>query len=292
MPYTTTDLISSIKLRGLIPTSQSTYQQADFLRLATEEMQGHIAKLMQSAREEYFVTEKDFEIVAGKSSYPIPSRAIGGALRDVLLVNGEQIVSLDRIEADNVEFSQSIGFTLKNNSVVVRPTPTSSQGKLRLVFCARPSKLVPVSECAMIESVDLDNNQVTVVSLPSNITASSSCDLVKANSGFECQAIDLTPVGISGLTIEFESLPEDLEVGDFVTLAGHSPVPQIPVELHTLLAQRVVVRVLEGLGDKSGLESARAELKELNETCLSLITPRVRGESKRVLNTRKLSRYV
>lgn len=300
MSYTTTELIASIKSRGLIPSSQSTYQSADFLRLATEELQSHIVKLVQSAREEYFITEQDIDIVAGKASYPIPKRAIGGALRDVQWVQGESVQSLDRIELDDLspyrnsglsEYRGS-GFSLKNNSVVIVPTPKSSQGKLRLVYAIRPSRLVEASACGLIESINSSSNQVTVTSLPITFATTKPVDIVKAEPGFECLSFEQTLVGISGTTLEFSALPDELAVGDYVCLAGESPVPQIPVELHPLLSQRVLVKVLEGLGDRQGLEAARAELKELQATCLSLITPRVHGEPKRAINTRKLSRFV
>src|SRR5690606_8653031 len=106
----------------------------------------------------------------------------------------------------------------------------------------------------------------------------------------ECLGIDQTITGISGTTIEFSSLPDELAVGDYVCLAGESPVPQIPVEFHALLAQEVVVKVLEALGKST--KDAKDDLKTLKENLPNLITPRVQGESRRVVNRRPITRYV
>jgi hypothetical protein len=69
-----------------------------------------------------------------------------------------------------------------------------------------------------------------------------------------------------------------------VCLAGQSPVPQIPPELHPLLAQRVVCKALESLGDAAGFQAAQLKMAEIQQAALPLITPRVDGEPKRFAN--------
>jgi hypothetical protein len=67
---------------------------------------------------------------------------------------------------------------------------------------------------------------------------------------------------------------------------------QVPVELQPLLTQYVVVRVLSAQGDSGALKNAIAELEALEKNASLLLTPRVQGSVKRVVNTRAISRWV
>ena len=56
-----------------------------------------------------------------------------------------------------------------------------------------------------------------------------------------------------------ETLPTDLAVGDYVALAGKSPIAQIPYEAHHLLAQLGAIKVNEALGDMQGMQMAQSK---------------------------------
>ena len=55
MVRTTEDLLDKIKRRSFIPVSQSTFTDAEILKIATEEMVGIIVPTILNAREEYYV---------------------------------------------------------------------------------------------------------------------------------------------------------------------------------------------------------------------------------------------
>lgn len=293
--FTTTDLIASIKSRAMIPTSQSTYQAVDFLRFATEEIQVGLLPILLGIREEFYVTEYDQSVVKDQELYPIPERAIGRALRDLLFSSASPIgprsdlQSLPRLEPDLLPLQRGSGRSskdymafLRGDKVGLSPAPSVTRGTLRMMYHRRPSGLVEVAAASKIVSID-SATSVTVASVPSTIDASSVVDIVCATGGFRSKGDDLTLASVTAPTITFSSnLPSDLAVGDYISLSGSSPIPQIPLEMQPVLAQRVAVKCLEGLGDVNGVQVAQAKLNEMEKAALTLLTPRIRGEAKKI----------
>lgn len=290
MSYTSTELIASIKRRASIPTSQNLLQTADFLALINDEIQINLVPLILSVRESYFLADYDYDIESAKSEYRIPTRAIGGKLADVQRIENGQAISLPQLvrEYEDSVSQGNDGFYLKGNQVVLSPTPTATQFQLRLSFYQRPNTVVATADCAQVDSIDSGNNQVTVSSIPSSWTTGTVVDFIRAESGFECLAIDRSVSGVSGTTITFASLPTDLAVGDWIALAGESPIPQIPLELHSVLAQAVTVKCLEAVGDKQAMQLAEQKLQMMKDSAVQMLSPRVDGERKKLINPNSL----
>lgn len=305
MSYLSTDLVTAIKRRAAVPTAQTTFSNTDFFALLDEEIRSKLVPLVTKNIEEYWVRTYDHNLTANQASYLIPTRAVAAGLRDVQIVNSanqESRVPLERLAPEDLYTSftgnhnvavQKNGFYLQNNSVVVYPTPTSTQNLLRLSYVCRPNQVVDTTACGLISAIDTLTNTITLTSLPSTFSTASPLDFVKANPHFECAAIDQTPTSVVGTALTFAStLPTDLAVGDYVCLAGQSCVVQVPVELQPLLVQYVVVRVLSAQADAAALHDAIAELKKLEDNAMLLIAPRVAGKSKRVVNSRAINRFV
>ena len=75
---------------------------------------------------------------------------------------------------------------------------------------------------------------------------------------------------------------DELIVGDFVTIANETIVPQIPSDLHSMLAQRVVTRVMEALKDSQGLQNSNNKLAEMENKLGNLIQDRVEDAPQKV----------
>lgn len=283
--YTSDILVASIKRRGSIPTSQNFLKSADFYALINDELQSSLVPMLMAVREEYFVADFDYAIQANQASYRIPQRAIGGKLRDVLRVRSDgSAYPLPRLDEADVASNRSgyEGFYLMGNSVLINPIPTSTTDSLRMRHFRRPNTVVDVSAAAQIVAIDTVLKQITCSTVPSTFTTGVTCDFIKAQSGFECLQIDAPISSVAGALVTFASLPSDLAVGDWISLAGESPIPQIPQELHPLLAQMVTVKCLEALGDEEGLQAAQGKLKELKESVMHVVTPRVDGAMKKI----------
>jgi hypothetical protein len=291
--FSTTDLLSAVRTRGSIPTTSNVNNvnnTTNLLALATEELRIKLLPLIMSTREEFYVAIKDVTITAGTARYRIPSRASGTVLRDVQIVSGTDVYSLERLQSEYISTtSQSTpeGFYLEHNSVVLYPTPAASGDTLRLRYYLRPSRLVATNAAAQITSITTATNQVTCSSLPSAWTTSNTFDFISASSPYPTYGIDLAVTDIAGTTITFgATLPTELAVGDWVALADCTPFPQLPEEFQPVLAQMVVVKVLEAQGDRDGARAAGQDLAAITNNALGLITERVHGAPRKVLRRR------
>ena len=306
--YTSDALIADIKRRTFMPINQITYTDEDILHFADEEIQVGITPLLMSVREDYFVAYKEDTINSQIRSYAMHPRAIGQKLRDVTVVfNTETPTTYTEVSIPRIQLEQTKnglingypGFYLQANRIYLQQPTTFNGQKLRQYYFLRPSKLVLTIQACQITRVGPDTNlpalaanQVQVNFIPSEFgtdpTFSQTVDLNRNVPGFEIMEMDAqADFNINTLIVTFPSLtslPEQLEVGDWICLAGETVIPQLPVELHPVLAQRVAVKVLEGAGDSTNLQLAQGKLKEAEKSVLGLLSNRVEGEPQKIVN--------
>lgn len=287
--YTTTDFLTSVRMRGSIPTSTSSSNvnnTTNLLSMGTEELHIKLLPLIMSIREEFYVTSKDYSITANQATYALPSRASGMVVRDIQIVDGSSIYSLRPIDPDLISTTSTgsvDGYYFQHNNIVLYPTPGSTSGTLRVRYFARPSRLAATSACAQISAIDTGTNTVTVAAVPSSWSTSTPLDFIKATAPYYNPAVDQTPTNVAATTITFSSLPSDIAVGDWLALAEYTPIPQIPHEFQPLLAQMTVVKALEAIGDQGGAKAAKADLDLIQANALQLITPRSHSDPRKVI---------
>lgn len=292
--FTTTALLSSLKRRGMLPSNTDTLSTTDFLAIATEELQTYVFKVLLAVREEYAVAFYDQALSAGTSAYKLPSRAVGGKLRNAQLYDSASgsYTQLVRLEPEHVTDILDRGnvsaFYLQGDDIVFMPVPSSAV-TVRLTYFRRPSALVATS--AVGTSTTIGSATMTISSTPAAFTASQTYDIVRAKPPFSILAQDLSASSVAGNVVTF-TLPAGVTsivtsygvaAGDYVCLAGESPVAQIPVELHPLLSQRTVYKCLEALGDDKS-QMAEAAADKMRQDALTLLTPRVEGTARPIVN--------
>ncbi len=298
-PYLASNLIADIKRRGQIPeTSDGSYGTADILAFASDEIQGYLASFMQGIREEWFVRAYDYDLsnTNNQVNFDIPPRSIGSSIRQVLLGSTpNNWIILQRVEPRE-SYSAYYGLTPNTfgnsgfgpgyifEDTHIKLLSASYGGPtLRIMYFLRPNRLVLESACGLITAIDTNTNEVTVSDAPTTFTDGTYYDFIKSKPGFNTLALDQV-ANITGNVLTFaDTLPTDLVVGDYIALAGESPIPQIPVELHQLLAQRVVVKILESAGDPK-MQVAREMLESQRMEALILATPRSVGDSRFIKN--------
>lgn len=291
MAYTTSDLLADIKLRVFAPSgSTRTFQDTDYLLLADAAMQSIILPMLQSQREEYLVTYKDLAVTADQAAYDIPVRAVGMQLRDVWLVDTDgTLIDLPELNPELRATTLSgdpRAFFLRMNQVHLYPTPSATLRTLRLEYFLRPGKLVETSAAAQISAIDTLTGIVTVGSVPSTWSTTDEYDLVRKDGGGEPRAVDQTVSAVTTTTLTLASLPTGLATSDYVSLAGESPIPQVPAELRPVLAQAVAVKVCEAM-KLPALEDSRKTLEMEIKAAQLLLTPRVLGAAKKVVPPRR-----
>ena len=291
--YTITSLIDSVKRRCSVPTAQSVFQNTDFASLLSEEMQSIIVPLIMSEQEDYFVHSTDLDIDGSTKEFAIPDRAVGGKLKDVGFYNSSAD-SLDlrpRLALEDYgnrrgNFLHDLtGYWLKDNKIVFNPAPTNTGDKLRIYYYRRPNNLVQRSESGKITNIDTGAKTITFDTVQSSWTTANTFDLIRGKGMFQSLGDSLTVTGRTDSTLVFtDTLPTDLAVGDYVALAGKSPIAQIPYESHHLLAQLGAIKVNEALGDMQGMQMAQSKYDILVNAMIRSINNRVDGSPRKVVN--------
>lgn len=282
MAYTTAELINRIKRNAAVPTRQPAFSNDDLLEILTDEMDSVIAPLIISINEEYFVKYLDYAISGSSGIYRVPKNAIGGKLREIKIIDGENEKNIPRIlltEKSDYEF----GFYIENNFVNVLNYNDLGGDALRMYYYDRPGRFVEVSDCALITSKDDATDTVTVNSVPASWTDSTTVDIIQAVPPFD-KLVDESGITLVSNSIVLDSYNNDITAGCYVCESGYTCVPQIPVEAHSLLCQSAIIKVLEALNDTQGLQNAIAKYQQMERNIVNLLTPRVKGERK-ILST-------
>lgn len=302
--YDTSDIIASAKRRALLPASQSTFTEADFLAFANEEMNLGLVPSVLKMHEDYFLFSEDVSLVTNITKYTIPYRATGNKIREVAFVdtNGN-IFEMTRIGVGDLPFyngahtyDRAYAYYISNNQICLAPEKmTNDNGvKLRISYYIRPNTLVMPDAVAVISSINRTTGDIQVSNLPTGFNTSQKYDLVKVKSPHKCVVIEISASAINNTskTITFDPsvIPVDLEVGDHVTIATESCIPQVPSDLHVVLAHRVAARCLEALGDSEGLQNANAKLAELEKSIETVIDDRVEDSPAKIVNRHAILR--
>ena len=265
--------------------------------------------------EEYYVRDSDdITLVANQSAYSIPYRAVGGKFRELFYkdTNGN-LISMSRISPEDRPYYQGGGnqnnivfYYIRGNEVVLVPdVGTSPTGSLMFSYYIRPNILVDVDRTSTITAivVDVDTTTYTVDNIPENLTTfyqdgvpltgfstSSKLDLLQRKPGHRTIGFDIYPTAVdsNNLTITFsnDDLDGSIILGDMIAFAGECNIPQIPTDLHEMLAQRVLQRCMQALGDQAGFTMASSKLSEMEKNTGALIDNRSEGDPVKANNIR------
>jgi hypothetical protein len=290
--YSVEELIENIKRRCSVPTSQLTFTPEDFALLANDEMQGEVVPLIMATREEYFV---DYYDVASPADgvIPFPENTVGSKVRSICYVQqGSPLVltSLPRIDLDVVagvgfsNFNTLAGFYIQGNDIVLYPNSSVPPNTtIRIYFYKRTLVLTEPSTYGQITAIDPDNNILQLNFVPSGWEIGDKLNTISSKPGFDVTNGDLTIANISAPSVVVNSV-EGIEVGDYISRLGYSAVPQIPIEAHPYLAQLTAAKCLESLGDRTGMDAALSKAAALKQALLVMISQRVDGSVKKVMN--------
>lgn len=291
--YTTTQIIANIKRRYTVPNSQPLYLPANIVQAISEELEQMITPFVMERFAEYFVTNYDITPAQNQTTFDIPPRAVGGKLRDCVLVSsngleqGIPYINPDTLKEDYPIITPVLfGFFIRDNKIVVYPgTYNLSAVTLRLKYFRRPNRCVLVSQAGRITNIDTVTNVVTLSNPVTAWTTATQFDITKGTPTFSTIKDNQTISAIAGNNLTFTSLPEGMEVGDWVAEAGESPIPQIPFELFGLLEQSTIMQMAESLKDIKGLQASAERYKMLEDKAIAMMQPRVDGSPER-LNAR------
>lgn len=290
MAWTTTEFIAQVRRDAHLDDNAADWTAASILAVADEVSRRHVLKAVLAAREDFLVTYKDYAVTAGQGSYRIPPRALYGNVRDLSYIDSTGsawpltqllLEDIDGYSSTTAHPTNIAGFALQGESVVLLPPPNVTTGTLRMRYFRRPSDLVPVTSARQITGVSVGTATLTIGSHPYQI--GDTLDIIQANPGFDILNQDIVVQGITATQVIFSTISSDISRNDWVSLAGTTPIPQIPAELHNVLGIGTAAHILRSIGDTRAAE-LDAEFQQALRTALEGLTPRAVGKSRYVFN--------
>lgn len=296
--YRSADLINSAKRKAMIPETQVTFEEKDFLAFANEEMDMAIIPFVLSFHEDYYQNTIILPLVGGQRSYPIPYRSIGNKLRDIQYVDvSGNIQNMNRIFVEdlpkfqsNFQSNQQNYYYIENDEIILVNSPNFGEtGSIKVIFYLRPNQLVSEKRVSFISSVNYSTGDIVLSSLPTEnvFAAGGLIDFVSVKSPNKILLYDIPIVSINNstktITVDPTKINSSIKVGVQVSVAEETTYTQIPTELQSLLSQRVAARCLEALGDAAGLAAANAKIQEIEQKAATLIDARVEGSPMKIV---------
>lgn len=302
MVWTSDDLVTAVNEMG--DFADGKFSTATILRAADGVILARATPLMRAVREDYAVKVLDYTVSAGTAEYRIPERASYGALRDVTYIDSnDNETSLPRFDGSDrtgiVRSTTLQGFpqayVLEGDKVVLLPIPNET-ATLRMRYYLRPSRLVSVASCGVIDaSATSAAYTVDVATVPSGFPATSGqayFDIVQGRPNFDALVIQKGGTRSSSpsdrFSFDLADIPEatrteiasDLTLlrTDYLCLAGETPVIPLPVELHEAVNRLTTAALCRSIADHAAADSHEdLGARELQNAATGL-SPRVDGE--------------
>ncbi len=297
------DVLDGLKDRGIIPSNRSQLTDTRFFAMLDRVIESKIVPLLKSVNQDHFVVPYETPLVASQSLYAIPKRAIGRGLRELKLLDASGMVrNLTKISLEDAYRYSSLGYTVgfyfQGDRIRLVPDVPSTLGgtyTLQIWYECEPSRTTTVSAAGLV--VSASSTDVVVGSVPSTFSAGTLVDFVQGGSGNAIYGIDAAIASVNGATLGFaantvpQTAPDALAAGDYVTLAGYSPVLNwIPRSCFSYTESLLTKRVLTSIGDTEGAKALDGVIKEEKEDLLKILDPRISGEPQVTINRSSLVR--
>lgn len=291
--YTVDGLVTSVRNKYVNPNTDSLFDDTNVISILDETQRSYIIPIVASVREEFWVTFVD-QAVSGAASYTIPQRAAGAILRDVVYVDtaGNEI-DLQQLNPSQIKASfpygrqlplYTFGYYMKNDQVVPYPAnaQTATGYTIRMKELRRPNNLTSSINCGQITNIV--GTTITLSFVDPQWTSSTTFDIIQNYPQFTSIQDGQTISAVGATTITLTAVPSGLAIGQWVTPTLMTPIPQIPYEMFPLLVQQACVTMANSIGDSqaSGLLTKERDLMRKDFT--DLISPRVQGGSKKIIN--------
>jgi hypothetical protein len=298
MAVTSEEFIESVERITTMPSNQVLYKdETDFLAMIYEKITDTLVPIMDKLKQDFFVaTPIDIPLVAGKAEYRFPSRSYGRKIREIKLVSSDGSTVADfpliPVERDHLYQASGVPFGFRFQGDRIRIVGTSDPGyMIRVWYFLGPSKPVLASAAGIVQSISGDD--ITLVGAPpATFVPDALLDFVDKDGMSQCISIDMKITNVSGNTISFaaDTVSDDLRVGDYVALAGQSPVLQVPPICMPYLRSLVAMDALQGISDFEAKRELKDDAKEQKKELLSFLSNRSDGEPTILINPNGFAR--
>lgn len=128
---------------------------------------------------------------------------------------------------------------------------------------------------------------LTLSAVPKHFSVDELYDMCGSEAPTKIIKYDMVPNSFNATLKQISFLTGSVlssNVGDFLTTEQETIVPNMPVEYHPVIAQRVAVYCLEAMGDNENLEKASKKLAKMENAVLKIVQNRVEGAPKKIKN--------
>lgn len=241
---------------------------------------------------EVFLNNTQFDITSSKSSFRLVSKEIApeGLASDVNLnftfgttrscnyalpvlgsiLNASYLLITDL--SQKTPSLNALWFDLLGTNVPP-VIPGINLYRINCVTCTSTNDLIALL-ISTFTSIYTDNRLVISQLSPNSINITNGGIGISVGNNFVIvsSGLVITETVVTPGTI---TIPKKLNIDDVIALPEQTIIPQIPIELHAMLAQRCAMRCLEALNDISGLQAAQLKLQDMESKTAALINNRV-----------------
>lgn len=296
MSKTGNQLIADVQLTVTMPNNQVLLTDERILNFANDELSSTVQEMIMSLNQGYFIyLDETDHTIDGVQEYTIPYRAIGRVLRDLKMRNGPPgtnvwNTTLIAIE-DAVTYMNStndFAYYFRGDMIHFASAPRTDEFQILKYYLLRPNKITKTDAAGKV--LGISGNVVTIDITPQAFVAGALVDFIKGLQGNRTIAMDQVITNVSGSQITITTPPDNLEVGDWVSLAEESPVLQIPDECFTYLSLLTAKRCLGAIGDFDGAKAIADDIPEKRTLLEKILAPRAQGENIKIINRNGLLR--
>jgi hypothetical protein len=296
--YDTTQLANTVIRDAKVPAG-SSYRDNDnekILAIATEEQEAVLVPELIKVQGGHLMAYADTTLTTSTIRYRLPERAIrpervvvvnsaGALIARLPLASGDMV---DEVLAGFTPRGDAIGYWAPENNhavVALRDSVLQSGHSLRIYYRRQPNGLVATASCARTVTWPGDNSgaftfaTINAADALVTLVEGDLYDIIKQHVSFEAVAEgvtfqSLTPgVGV-GETLDGFTSAQDIDSGDYIAPAGYTPVPQLPVAFHAVLAALTTARVLREMGNTRAADLGQLAADRKLQSALTTITPR------------------
>lgn len=305
------NLINSLKLRASVPTRQSLFNEENFLTFLTEEMHTEIVPTIIRAREDFYLTYRDFKLVElqdqstlgfGQEQFgllpfggtsPITwgqllNRSIGTRIKDIHWISdaGKTMGHIPRITLEDLtNWGGIAGFYFQGNDIKFYPDYNYNGKNIRVWYYRIPNRLTLAQNCTKVQFINPTDSTITVENLPNaNWQVNFQLDIIQGYPGYESVLDGANIVNVTGNVLELDQISQKISPGDWVCPAGYACVAQVPEVAYPLLSQLGSIKFNEAFGRTQEMQNAQTKYEQMKNQFVNMIQPRAEMAKKKIVS--------
>lgn len=303
----TTQLISAVRRDTFLAASDDNWTSDRILGIADDCTLSYCAPALKRAKQGWFQDDFTFSLVSGVTEYDVPEEAMWTGIESAWLVNktsGLYYAELDVVASSNRMMYQTANNTngsvptsiyLNQTQIVFLPAPSASAASTYNVVVSayrRPAQLCLPSVTCQIVSLNSVTQTITTTTQPSTWSTLAP-DIFTSGSPYRLDFYNrllpntrkfwnqtLTSPSVTALTFSPTITAANfamLSAGDYVTLKGVSPFPDMPPEAVPFLRKMISKTITTAQTDSEALSVYLNQKSDELETLMKGMSNRSDG---------------